>query len=125
MVIFSISVSSPGLRWDMSGVLFRDQLESFTAAIAKSLQSCPTLCDPIDGSPPGSPVSGILQARTSTDRPPLFLMPKFLPNIFNLVKTSVSSVAQPCLTLCNPMDCSTPGIPVHHQLLEFTQTHVH
>ena len=31
---------------------------------AKSLQSCPTLCDPIDGSPPGSPISGILQART-------------------------------------------------------------
>ena len=34
------------------------------AAVAKSLQSCPTLCNPIDGSPPGSPVSGILQART-------------------------------------------------------------
>ena len=34
-----------------------------TAAAAKSLQSCPTLCDPIDGSPPGSPISGILQAR--------------------------------------------------------------
>ena len=34
------------------------------AAAAKSLQSCPTLCDPIDGSPPGSTVSGILQART-------------------------------------------------------------
>ena len=34
-----------------------------TAAAAKSLQSCPTLCDPIDGSPPGSPVPGILQAR--------------------------------------------------------------
>ena len=33
------------------------------AAAAKSLQSCPTLCDPIDGSPPGSPVLGILQAR--------------------------------------------------------------
>ena len=33
------------------------------AAAAKSLQSCPTLCDPIDGSPPGSPVSGFLQAR--------------------------------------------------------------
>ena len=33
-------------------------------ATAKSLQSCPTLCDPIDGSPPGSPVPGILQART-------------------------------------------------------------
>ena len=35
-----------------------------TAAAAKSLQLCPTLCDPIDGSPPGSPVPGILQART-------------------------------------------------------------
>ena len=35
-----------------------------TAAAAKSLQSCPTLCDPIDGGPPGSPVPGILQART-------------------------------------------------------------
>jgi len=34
------------------------------AAAAKSLQSCPTLCDPIDGSPPGSPFPGILQART-------------------------------------------------------------
>ena len=30
-----------------------------------------------------------------------------------------------CLILCNPMDCSTPGLPVHHQLLEFTQTHIH
>ena len=36
-----------------------------------------------------------------------------------------SSVAQSCPTLCNPMNCSTPGFPVHHQLLEFTQTHVH
>ena len=35
-----------------------------TAAAAKSLQSCPTLCDPIEGSPPGSPIPGILQART-------------------------------------------------------------
>ena len=39
-------------------------LTDATAATAKSLQSCPTLCDPIDGSPPGSPVPGILQART-------------------------------------------------------------
>ena len=36
-----------------------------------------------------------------------------------------SSVAQSCLTLCDPMNCSTPGLPVHHQLVEFTQTHVH
>ena len=36
-----------------------------------------------------------------------------------------SSVAQSCPTLCDPMNCSTPGLPVHHQLPEFTQTHVH
>ena len=36
-----------------------------------------------------------------------------------------SSAAQSCPTLCDPMDCSTPGLPVHHHLLEFTQTHVH
>ena len=36
-----------------------------------------------------------------------------------------SSVAQSCPTLCDPMDCSTPGLPVHHQLLEPTQTRVH
>ena len=36
-----------------------------------------------------------------------------------------SSVAQSCLTLCNPINHSTPGLPVHHQLSEFTQTHVH
>ena len=44
-----------------------------------------------------------------------------------LLWTSVqfSSVAQSCLTLCNSMNCSMPGLPVHPQLLEFTQTHVH
>ena len=36
-----------------------------------------------------------------------------------------SSVTQPCLTVCDPMDFSTPGFPVHHQLPEFAQTHVH
>ena len=39
-------------------------IDVHAAATAKSLQSCPNLCDPIDGSPPGSPVPGILQART-------------------------------------------------------------
>ena len=42
----------------------------------------------------------------------------------NLGKTEFSSVAQACPTLCNPMNQSTQGLPVHHQLLEFTQTHV-
>ena len=39
--------------------------------------------------------------------------------------SSVSSVVQSCLTLCDPMNLSTPGLPVHHQLPEFTHTHVH
>jgi len=43
-------------KWNISELLLQPA--------AKSLQSCPTLCDPIDGSPPGSPIPGILQART-------------------------------------------------------------
>ena len=42
-----------------------------------------------------------------------------------LVSVQFSSVAQLCPTLCDPMSRSTPGLPVHHQLPEFTQTHVH
>ena len=42
----------------------KNDLAAAAAAAAKSLQSCPTLCDPIEGSPPGFPVPGILQART-------------------------------------------------------------
>ena len=51
-----------------------------------------------------------------------------LKEIFNLHVLSglqYSSVTQSCLTLCDPMDCSTSVFPVHHQLLELTQTHVH
>ena len=44
---------------------------------------------------------------------------------FDLLDVQFSSVTQSCLTLCNPMNHSTPGLPVHHQLLESTQTHVH
>ena len=44
--------------------LLFNMLSAAAAAAAKSLQSCPTLCDPIDGSPPGFPIPGILQART-------------------------------------------------------------
>ena len=44
---------------------------------------------------------------------------------FSRDRNQFSSVCQSCSTLCDPMNCSTPGLPVHHQLLEFTQTHVH
>ena len=148
------------------------------ATAAKLLQSCPTLCNPIDGSPPGSLVPGILQARTlewvaisfsnawkwkvkvkllsrvrllttswtaAYQAPPSMgfsrqeywsWVPLFNPvfirlNMKHLKITneqsisSVSWVAQSCPTLCDPMNRSTPGLPVHHQLPEITQTHVH
>ena len=43
----------------------------------------------------------------------------------NLSSVQFSSITQSCPTLCDPMNCSMPGLPVHHQLLEFTRTHVH
>ena len=52
----------------------------------------------------------------------LFLMSWIIWNNF---PSQFSSVTQLCLTLCNPMDCSTPGLPVHQQLPVFTQIHVH
>ena len=49
----------------------------------------------------------------------------FLSSLYNALMCQFSSVAQSCLTLCDPMNRSTPGLPVHHQLPGFTQTHVH
>ena len=74
------------------------------AAAAKPLQPCPTLCDPIDGSPPGSPIPGILQAGT------LEWVAIFFSQ-FMKVK-SESEVTQSCPTLSDPMDCSPPGSSV-------------
>ena len=51
-------------KLNLTMVISMTWLIAAAAAAAKSLQSCPTLCDPMDGSPPGSPVPGILQART-------------------------------------------------------------
>ena len=50
-------------------------------------------------------------------------MHPFFPQVS--LDVQFSSVAQSCLTLCNPMNHSTPGLPIYHQLLEYTQTHVH
>ena len=56
-------------------------------------------------------------------RTELYFSVTIVPSIVSSVQ--FSSVAQSCPTLCNPMNCSTPGLPVHHQLPEFTQTHIH
>ena len=70
---FTINVSLPSFRyvtsllertWVYLVLITKRHIVFCTAATAKSLQLCPTLCDPIDGSPRGSPVPGILQART-------------------------------------------------------------
>ena len=49
----------------------------------------------------------------------------FVYNLLKIPGYQFRSVAQLCLTLCDPMDCSTPGFPVHHQLSELAQTHVY
>ena len=98
--------------------------------------------------PPGSSVHGIFQAGTlewvaiafsrRSSQPRDQTLVSCIPGISftiwatrevkDVVKTDngiFSLVAQSCLTLCDPMNRSTPGLPVHHQLPEFTQTHVH
>ena len=55
----------------------------------------------------------------------LFSSYRWLTIFFVSFVDQFSSVAQSCPTLCDPMNRSTPGLPVHHQLLEFTQTHIH
>ena len=93
-----------------------------------SRPSFPTLGDsPIPGIEPEPLASPALAGGLFTTVPPgkphSYL---WLNNIpwYGHIKTQFGSVAQSCPTLCDPMDCSTPGFPVHHQLPEFTQTHV-
>ena len=74
-------------------------------AAAKSLQSCLTLCEPIDGSPLGFPIPGILQART------LEWVCHFLLQCMKV--KSESEVAQLCPILSDPTDCSLPGSAIH------------
>ena len=59
--IHYLSINSPG--WKPKSMLASAAAAAAAVAAAKSLQSCPTLCDPIDGSPPGSAIHGIFQAR--------------------------------------------------------------
>ena len=81
-----------------------DQKYVHIYAAAKSLQSCPTLCDPTDGSLPGSPVPGILQARTL----------EWVAISFSSAwkcKVKVKSLSR--VRLSDPMDCSPPGSSTH------------
>ena len=112
------------------------------------LQSCPTLCYPMDHNLSGSSVYRILQpiilewvvvpSSRGSSQPRISpthisyvfllclaeLMPPGKPSKRYISSVWFSSVAQSCPILCNPMNRSTRGLPVHHQLPEFTQTHV-
>ena len=82
----------------------RTILQQVAAAAAKSLQSCPTLCDPIDGSPPGSPVPGFSRQEHWSGLP--------FPSPMH-ESESERKVAQSCSTLSDPVDCSPAGPSVH------------
>ena len=108
----------------------------------KVAQLCLTLCDPMDYT-----VHGILQPRIlewvafpfsrGSSQPRIEPRSSALqldslsaesqgkPKHTGVGSVQFSSVTQLCPTLCDPMDCSTPGLPVHHKLPEFTQTHFH
>ena len=99
------------LSFSLNGSLICTQeevqnLSSHAAAAAKSLQSCPTLCDPVDGSPPGSSVPGILQVRI------LEWVAISFSNAWNW-KVKVKVKVNSCQTLSDPMDCSLLDTSVH------------
>ena len=78
------------------------------------------------GIEPGSPA---LQADALLSEPPgkptyIYIYICICIYIYIYISVQFSSVTQSCPTLCDPMNRSTPGLPVHHQLLKFTQTHV-
>ena len=101
-----VSLVSPTLAGGFFTTEPAENLVQMVAAGAKSLQSCLTLCDPTDGSPPGSPaVPGILQART------LEWVAIFLLQCMKV--KSEREVAQSCLTVSDPMDCSLPSFSIH------------
>ena len=80
-----------------------------TTTTTKSLQWCLTLCDPTDGSLPGSPVPGILQARTLEWAAISFS--SFPLKLEEVIVQYTQAKSYP--TLCDPMDCSPPGSSVH------------
>ena len=85
-------------------MLFYAILSAAAAAAVKSLQLCPILCDPIDDSPPGSPIPGILKQEHWSGLP--------FPSPMH-ESESKHEVAQSCPALSDPMDCSLPGSSIH------------
>ena len=100
------SLSSPALagRFFTTSATWKPYLYYIISIMLLLLQLCLTLCDPRDGSPPGSPVPGILQART---------LEWVAISFSNAWKWKVKVKVKSHPTLSNPMDCSLPGSSVH------------
>ena len=94
--------------------------------------SCPPTVQPLESE---GQVQGIYGPALAADIPAMYIVGLSCPEVRQralmytdnslLFRSSFSSVSQSCLTLYDPMNRSMPGLPVHHQLSEFTQTHVH
>ena len=108
--------STEDMPWGLQLIfkVLRKQLQTYTslltnhlaaATAGKSLQSCPTLCDPTDGSPTRLPGPWDSQGKNTG------VGCHFLLQCMKV--KSESEVAQSCLTLCDPMDCSLPGSSIH------------
>ena len=84
-----------------------------TAAASMSLQLCPILCDPVDSSPPGSIIPGILQARTLEWVAISFSNAwKWKVKVKSFIAAAAAKSLQPCPTLCDPIESSPPGSAV-------------
>ena len=83
------------------------------------------MCPPSWNSPTSLPIPTLRVVPVHQPRAPVSCIWTWTGDLFHMVIYQFSSVAQLCLTLCDSMDCSIPGLPVYHQLPEFTQTHVH
>ena len=97
-------IRTSNLNWALCVIIKPTVYKRVAAAAAKLLQSCPTLCDPTDSSPPGSHPWDSPGKNTGVGC-------HFLLQCMKV--KSESEVAQSCLTLCNPMDCSLPGSSTH------------
>ena len=99
----SLALAGRIFTTELPGMLFQT-LYVLMLCYAKSLQSCLTLCDPIDGSPPGSAVPGILQVR---------ILAWVAISFSNAWKRKVKVKVKSCPTLSDTMDCSLPGSSIH------------
>ena len=100
-------------RW---GLLRRPRGAHTQRHVSETFSICP------EAQPPHPEQSGLPEPQISVNSAPSLA---FSPPTFSVSRqVQFSSVAQSCPTLCDPMDCSTPGFPVHHQLVELAQTHI-